>query len=83
MLGALQNNKKKKTEQNAQFLFCTSNEREICGVVRRLLLGSDEDEFDLNPQRFPIFTLVGLNMLNILIQNADKSQIHENQDQYL
>jgi hypothetical protein len=49
MLGALQNNKKKKTEQNAQFLFCTSNEREICGVVRRLLLGSDEDEFDLNP----------------------------------
>ena len=31
--------KKEKTEKDATFLFCSQNEREICDIVQRLLLG--------------------------------------------
>ena len=75
--------KKKKHDNGAEYLFCTQNEPDICEVIRRLLVGGDEDQTPLNGDNIHQFTLLGLQMLNIIIQNAYKSQIQERQDEYL
>ena len=52
--------KKEKTEKNATFLFCSQNEREICDIVQRLLMGGSGEKKGLNTENIPAFTLVGL-----------------------
>ena len=77
---AKKNSLKTSNENAIEHIFCMINERELFTLCQSLI----EDPVTQSASAFQDlhFRVTGYNMLNILIEHVQRSQVQENQDAY-